>query len=103
VLIADRTTDAEIAAGRPPSYQVVIQDPSDGRWHLVNDPQSQRPFRFRPESKAVTDAADADFALRRQQRLGEQSGAASREQFRRDERLRRERIGAFRQPQPVVE
>jgi Phage tail lysozyme len=38
-LIPDAITEADIAAKRPPSYQVVLQDPSTGRWGSLSGPK----------------------------------------------------------------
>lgn len=52
---SDKTTDAEIAAGKPPSYYVVTQD-SKGLWNpLTSD--GVHLFRFRPDPQAVPSVA----------------------------------------------
>lgn len=36
-LLSDKTTEADLAAGKPPSYQVALQDPN-GRWSALTEP-----------------------------------------------------------------
>ncbi|WP_213775433.1 phage tail tip lysozyme [Bradyrhizobium sp. dw_78] len=44
-LVSDPTTQSDIAQGRPPSYQVILQDPN-GRWGMMMG-QNGRPARIR--------------------------------------------------------
>jgi hypothetical protein len=59
-LVADPTTEADIAAGRPPSYQVVLRDPN-GRWSIMSGANgtAQR-FRFDPAAPFAERAAAAE-------------------------------------------
>jgi hypothetical protein len=59
-LVADDTTQSDIAAGRPPSYQVVLQDPN-GRWGMLTGTNGlvQR-FRFDPTAPFAERAVAAE-------------------------------------------
>ena len=59
-LVSDDVTQSDIAAGRPPSYQVVLQDPN-GRWGMLTNPAGavQR-FRFDPTNAFAVRAAEAE-------------------------------------------
>jgi len=50
-LSADRTTQADIAAGRPPSYRVIIQN-TDGTFELM-EKSPLNPLRWSPDPKAA--------------------------------------------------
>jgi hypothetical protein len=60
-LVSDQTTDRDIASGKPPSYQVIVQD-TNGRWSALtgatvegsNTPQR---FRFDPTTPFAERAA----------------------------------------------
>jgi hypothetical protein len=61
-LVSDDTTQSDIAAGRPPSYQVVLQDPN-GRWGvLTNATGAVQRFRFDPAQAFAAHAAEAERA-----------------------------------------
>jgi hypothetical protein len=61
-LIADVTTEREIAAGKPPSYQVVIRDPN-GRWSAMSGADGlARRVRFDPTQPFAERAAGAEYA-----------------------------------------
>ena len=63
-LVPDQTTQADIAAGRPPSYQVIVQD-KDGRFQALTDPNGAASrFRFDPApyQKPIHDAQDQVMA-----------------------------------------
>ncbi|MFZ2105276.1 MAG: hypothetical protein WAV18_07810 [Roseiarcus sp.] len=53
---SDSTTANEIAAGKPPSYYIVVQD-SRGLWDPSTDSSGARLFRFRPDPQAVPSVA----------------------------------------------
>ena len=59
-IAADRTTEADMAANKPPSYYVVTKD-ADGLWKplLTHDPVSgaQTLARFRPDPQAAAEVA----------------------------------------------
>jgi hypothetical protein len=59
-LVSDDTTQSDIAAGRPPSYQVVLQD-RNGRWSALSGANGlvQR-FRFDPSAPFAQRAAAAE-------------------------------------------
>jgi hypothetical protein len=62
-LVPDQTTAADVSNRRPPSYQVIIQDPN-GRWGLMTNPTSgqvQR-MRFDPAQPFAERAAQAERA-----------------------------------------
>jgi len=48
-IVTDNQTQADIAAGRPPSYQVVVE--LDGRYQVLTD-ATGKTLRFRPDPKA---------------------------------------------------
>ena len=54
-LAADTTTEADINAGRPPSYYIAVKD-SRGLWNPLTD-QDGKLVRFRPDPKAVPSVA----------------------------------------------
>ena len=57
--MSDNATEADIAAKRPPSYQVIMKTP-DG-WRVMTDDQN-RAMRFRPDPKgAQAQRADQRF------------------------------------------
>lgn len=55
-LIPDKTTAGEIAAGKPPSYYIGVQD-SKGLWNALTDQNTGRIIRFRPDPQAVPSVA----------------------------------------------
>lgn len=66
-MVSDGQTEAEIASGRPPSYQIVIQR-ADGRYDVLSDPSTgQRRFAFDPAphvAAAAEAAGTADAAVK---------------------------------------
>jgi hypothetical protein len=62
-LVADRTTEEDIAAGRPPSYQIIAQGP-DGRYHRL-EREPGRPMRFRGDHEAAQLEAEAAMTAQR--------------------------------------
>jgi hypothetical protein len=57
-VVADRMTEADVTAGRAPSYMIVTVDPETGVSDVVRTPD-QKPLRYRWDDKhAVTDARD---------------------------------------------
>jgi muramidase (phage lysozyme) len=58
-LVPDAITEREIASGKPPSYQVVVQDSSTGRWGSLSGPKV---------SDVNLRAADAAMSLTPQER-----------------------------------
>jgi hypothetical protein len=75
-LVSDDTTQSDIAAGRPPSYQVVIQDPN-GRWGvLTNTTGAVQRFRFDPAGAFAARAAEAERVRPTVQLLQQQAPAA---------------------------
>jgi hypothetical protein len=76
-LVSDETTAADVSKNRPPSYQVIIQDPN-GRWGLLTDPISgaahrvyfdpaqpfaERAARFSPISEVMRSPANSTMAM----------------------------------------
>ena len=56
-LVSDRKTQADVAAGRVPSYQIIYTD-ADGQSRLLEtSPGSLVALRWRPDPKAAQDAA----------------------------------------------
>ncbi|SDQ99944.1 Phage-related lysozyme (muramidase), GH24 family [Rhizobiales bacterium GAS113] len=62
-LVADQATQADIAAGRPPSYQVIVTD-AKGQFHRLETAPGQ-PMRFRADPAAPQAAARAKFDAQR--------------------------------------
>ena len=59
-LMPDQKTEADIAAGRPPSYPVILQDPSTGRWQALPAPDgTPARIRFDPSADQAAEAAKA--------------------------------------------
>lgn len=54
-LVPDDQTERDVANGKPPSYQVMLQD-SNGRWSTLGADKSQR-FRFDPTGPVAERAA----------------------------------------------
>jgi hypothetical protein len=71
-LVADDTTQSDIAAGRPPSYQVVLQDPN-GRWNVLSTNGLVQRFRFDPTALFAQRAAAAEQARPTVQALTQQT------------------------------
>jgi hypothetical protein len=65
-LVADRTTEEDIANGRKPSYQVILQDPN-GRWNVLQDNLNRTPLRIRFDpTQPFAERAERMEALRNQ-------------------------------------
>lgn len=62
-LVPDDATQADIAANRPPSYQIVIVDPQ-GRPRLLTDESTGRPMRFRADHDAAMAPVRENFDAR---------------------------------------
>lgn len=62
-LVSDEATERDIANGRPPSYQVVMQDPN-GRWSVMSGADAT-PLRFRFDPAPVLAKRNADAEERR--------------------------------------
>lgn len=65
-LVSDQVTDRDIASGKPPSYQVIVQD-NNGRWSAltgstVEGPNTVQRFRFDPTTPFAERAAKANEA-----------------------------------------
>lgn len=60
-LVPDDQTARDIAAGNPPSYQIVLQDPN-GRWAAMTNPDNSKTarFRFDPAQAFASHAAEAE-------------------------------------------
>lgn len=60
-IVPDRITETDIANKKPPSYQVVLQDPKTGRWGAMMDAAGQpRRIRFDPSQAFAEHAAHAE-------------------------------------------
>lgn len=64
-LVADQTTQEDVASRKPPSYRVVTQD-KDGQWHALED-RPGVPLRFRADRNGVVRAQEDKFLLQRKQ------------------------------------
>jgi muramidase (phage lysozyme) len=63
-LVPDDQTSRDIAAGNPPSYQIVLQDPN-GRWAAMTNPDNSKSARFRFDpAQAFAQHADRAEAAR---------------------------------------
>jgi len=78
-LLSDARTQADIAAGRPPSYNVVIQ--RDGRYELMMD--GRDPYRIAFDPTVAQDQARARFRDAQSWRHQDVSGFRGRPEFRR--------------------
>ena len=58
-LVSDEMTERDIASGRPPSYQVIVQDPN-GRWGAISGAAGAARFRFDPAQPFAERAAAAE-------------------------------------------
>ncbi|HEY8751596.1 MAG TPA: hypothetical protein VIM11_26680 [Tepidisphaeraceae bacterium] len=59
-IVPDKVTETDIANKKPPSYQIVLQDPATGRWGAMQDSQGQpRRIRFDPSEAFAAHAARA--------------------------------------------
>lgn len=70
-LVSDQTTDRDIASGKPPSYQVIVQD-VNGRWSVltgaaVEGPNMVQRFRFDPSAPFAKRSQDME--VRRKQTM----------------------------------
>lgn len=73
-LVADKQTEAEIAAGKPPSYVVVVTNTRTGQDEVLSDPATGRTrFAFDPSArlKADEDAFSARRAYRATESLAD--------------------------------
>lgn len=89
-LLGDATTEADIKANRPPSYQVVVVDPN-GRPRLLMDDKSGRPLRFRADPAAAQQPVSDAFDTRQRQELD--ARAAGAEQARQNAEAMRLKMG----------
>ncbi|WP_036286913.1 phage tail tip lysozyme [Methylosinus sp. PW1] len=64
-LVADQTTQEDVASRKPPSYRVVTQD-KDGQWHALED-RPGVPLRFWADRDGVVRAQEDRFLLQRRQ------------------------------------
>ncbi len=67
-VVADRTTEADISAGRPPSYLVVTKN-AKGEWDIVRG-ADQRPLRYRWDIGPGRELARDYFQRQRQRVFG---------------------------------
>jgi hypothetical protein len=62
-IVPDKVTETDIANKKPPSYQIVLQDPATGRWGAMMDAAGQpRRIRFDPSTAFAAHAAAAEAA-----------------------------------------
>lgn len=60
-IVPDRTTETDIANKKPPSYQIILQDPATGRWGAMMDASGNaRRIRFDPSAAYAAHAARAE-------------------------------------------
>jgi len=64
-LVADDQTERDISNGRPPSYQVMVQD-GNGRWSVMTAPGGGAVGRFRFDPAPLLAARAAELSDRRQ-------------------------------------
>jgi hypothetical protein len=67
-LTSDAITEADVAAKRPPSYNVVVINPTTGALDAPLDPAG-KPMRFRFDQNAAQSEARAGFGVERARRL----------------------------------
>lgn len=59
-IVPDATTESDIASGKPPSYQIILQD-GNGRWGALQDSAGQpRRIRFDPTQAFAAHATAAE-------------------------------------------
>lgn len=63
-IVADRTTEAEISAGQPPSYLIVTKNAA-GEYDLVRTGTQQKPMRYRWDIGAARTSKEEEFENQR--------------------------------------
>jgi hypothetical protein len=64
VLVPDGDTQADLAARRPPSYQIAVRG-QDGLFHALQMPDNVTAYRWRADPQAAMEAERATFATQR--------------------------------------
>ena len=63
-VVADRTTEADISIGKPPTYLVLVKN-ENGEWDMVRSGSQQNPLRYEWDPGPTMRDARADFERQR--------------------------------------